>query len=106
MAEYEGGGLSRAELAALDLLIADLQGETAGSEGALANATEARLTPVVARTAIVVTRVATRFTPQLIDLVGARRISAEAADATGAVGGDLSGVSVDDLIELRRRLQG
>jgi len=100
----EDVSLTSEELAALDLLIAHLGGEGKTTATATAGATgEAFFTPAIARTAIAVTRVAIRYTPAILEAVGAKRLSsAEGVD--GAALSKLEGVNVDDLIRLREQL--
>ena len=99
--------LTPQELAALDLMIADLQAQGGGRPApgvAHAGAQAAFFTPAIARTLIAVTRIATRYTPQILDLVGGPVVNREHLDALKHEGGH--GVSVDQLIQLRQQQKG
>ena len=93
--------LTKAELAALDMLIEDMQGERVG-----AGVSEARFTPALLRVTRVVVK-ATRYTPVITEAIGVTskpeasgaRLKESAEDIT-------DGISLDTLLELRRKATG
>ena len=93
--------LNKAELAALDLLIEEMRGSRVG-----VTTEEARFTPALLRVTRVVTRV-TRYTPVVTEAIGSvtQRETSEAKLQQYA--GDItSDISLDTLIELRRKATG
>jgi len=90
--------LTKAELAALDFIIEDMQGERVG-----VGEIEARFTPAILRVTRVVTR-ATRYTPIITQALGVTSRQEAGGERLQESAGDLtSGLSLDTLLELRRR---
>ncbi|KIA91725.1 hypothetical protein OC25_20445 [Pedobacter kyungheensis] len=95
-------GLSKAELAILDALIADLQGD---NEIVEANSAAPLFITAIARTAVQAVKVTVKATPvvtQVVEAVGAANAlnEAEISDLSKEAN---NGLSLDKLIELRKK---
>jgi hypothetical protein len=90
--------LTKSELAALDLLIENMQ-----SERLAVGAVEARFTPAIVR----VTRVLLKVTPVIAEAVGVTAKQEAVGEKLQESARDItSGVSLDTLLELRRKATG
>lgn len=101
--------LSKSEMAALDLLIAQMEEEQAVTSGAelFYTAITARIARVLVTNytwnrALILTAL-TRQTPMIADIPVASRAQAEATQLAGAAGGVTAGLSLNDLVELRKQ---
>jgi hypothetical protein len=100
--------LTRTELAALDLLIAQME---EGQAGATAGSAAVQYTPVLARVAYAYTATAwlnrivfARYTPVILDYPPLPTLQGDISRMAGAAGALTPGLSLSELLELRKQV--